>query len=367
MALALALAAPAGAAVPPALSFEDAPEPTSPGAYDGSVEPRAPNSFQSYDFVIAPGQSVGKFVVDIQWQELDDDYDMHVYKVDNPGAAPNEVPGPLVGRSAGVGGEGTSETVIYSQLTPLEATTYRVFVDNWAATEPPGTPNWRGSVLFEEYKPLNERPVAALAGPSSAKAGESLTLDASGSRDVDGTSLRFAWDFDENGSFETDGGATPTISRVLPIGRHIVSVRVMDEAGAAGFASKRVSISQGQAAQDCRLDRASARKARASRRGIVRLKLFCPDAQAFRGVLRLETARRVRTRGRSKRAALGSGRFSFKPGDRLRPVDVKLSRRGLATLRRLGGTRVVATASLKLASGATSKSGFRFLLAPPRR
>ena len=51
-------------------------------------------------------------------------------------------------------------------------------------------------------------PTAAIAivGPSTVKPNQSVTFDASASSDADGTIVKYEWDFDGNGTFETDGG-----------------------------------------------------------------------------------------------------------------------------------------------------------------
>ena len=59
----------------------------------------------------------------------------------------------------------------------------------------------------------NREPVAALSvSPARVAGGKPVTFDASGSRDPEGLQLRYSWDLDGNGSFETDGGTTPTIT-----------------------------------------------------------------------------------------------------------------------------------------------------------
>ena len=67
---------------------------------------------------------------------------------------------------------------------------------------------------------LNDAPSVSAGGPYSVDEGSSITLTASGS-DPEGGTLTYAWDLDDNGSFETpgqsvafsrdDGPATPTV------------------------------------------------------------------------------------------------------------------------------------------------------------
>jgi YD repeat-containing protein len=61
----------------------------------------------------------------------------------------------------------------------------------------------------------NSPPVAQIADPGVGATGRSLTLDASGSTDSDGTITNYAWDLDNNGTYETDGGTAPTLQHTF--------------------------------------------------------------------------------------------------------------------------------------------------------
>src|ERR687888_582798 len=88
---------------------------------------------------------------------------------------------------------------------------------------------------------LNDPPAAGAGGPYAAAEGSSILLSASGS-DPEGGPLSYAWDLDDNGSFETpgqsvtysalDGPATPT-----------VKVQVTDNGGLTDIAQAAVDIS----------------------------------------------------------------------------------------------------------------------------
>jgi predicted extracellular nuclease len=88
---------------------------------------------------------------------------------------------------------------------------------------------------------LNDPPSADAGGPYTVAEGSSITLSASGS-DPEGGPLSYAWDLDDNGSFETpgqsvtysalDGPATPT-----------VKVQVTDNGGLTDVAQAMVDIS----------------------------------------------------------------------------------------------------------------------------
>ena len=88
---------------------------------------------------------------------------------------------------------------------------------------------------------VTEPPAAALdATPASPLTGQQVTLDASGSDDVDGTIERYDWDFDGDGDFDaTTTQPTTTTSYALP-GARTVRVRVVDNQGATAIATDTV-------------------------------------------------------------------------------------------------------------------------------
>jgi hypothetical protein len=64
-------------------------------------------------------------------------------------------------------------------------------------------------------------------------------LDASPSRDPDGSIVKYEWDLDSNGSYEVDTGATPTVTHtfealtgLVDVSNRLVRVRVTDDKGA---------------------------------------------------------------------------------------------------------------------------------------
>jgi hypothetical protein len=73
--------------------------------------------------------------------------------------------------------------------------------------------------------------------------GKQVTFDASGSTDPEGLQLRYAWDLDGNGSFETDGGTSPTVTRAYR-GTTTFSARVQvtDPHGASAAAGAPVRV-----------------------------------------------------------------------------------------------------------------------------
>src|SRR5205823_10774164 len=92
----------------------------------------------------------------------------------------------------------------------------------------------------------NLRPVAALViSPSAPDVGALVTLDASGSSDPDGAVMRYRWDLDGNGDYETPG-TEPTISRAYATaGTLTLGVRAFDNDGDFGELRKSVTIGPG--------------------------------------------------------------------------------------------------------------------------
>ncbi|HEX2103200.1 MAG TPA: PKD domain-containing protein [Solirubrobacteraceae bacterium] len=91
----------------------------------------------------------------------------------------------------------------------------------------------------------NAAPVAAVTASSLTPAnGADVTFDAGGSGDTDGGTIsRYQWDLDGDGVFETDGGATPTITRSFTTpGGVTVRVRVTDDESATAVASVTLNV-----------------------------------------------------------------------------------------------------------------------------
>lgn len=78
----------------------------------------------------------------------------------------------------------------------------------------------------------NAPPVADAGGPYSADEGGSTVLDASNSSDPDGDVLTYAWDLDDNGSFESAGSAPTFSAATLDNGTYPVALKVCDPSGA---------------------------------------------------------------------------------------------------------------------------------------
>ena len=106
------------------------------------------------------------------------------------------------------------------------------------------------ATIAEHYEShgTNRRPVAAFAGPTTAKPGQQVTLDASASSDPDGSIVDYQWDLDGNGSFETDTGSTPTATHTYSAeGSVNVGLRVTDNQTGTDAVTHSLSIIANQA------------------------------------------------------------------------------------------------------------------------
>ena len=111
----------------------------------------------------------------------------------------------------------------------------------------------------------------------------------------------------------------------------------------------------------------SRRNLRASRRGVVRVRVACKQATPCNGTLRLSV--KARRGARAKRATIARRRFAIPAGRRV-ALKVRLTKRGRALLRAKRRLRVEAFAKLRAVPGAntrglTAKTFFR--VAAPRR
>jgi hypothetical protein len=104
-----------------------------------------------------------------------------------------------------------------------------------------------GNVRPSEERSFNvsAAPTASFTiAPLRALVGRNVTLDASKSSDSNGSIVNYAWDLDGDGSYETDGGASPLMVTSYPKPQTVnVGLRVTDNDGVTGAASGQVVIS----------------------------------------------------------------------------------------------------------------------------
>jgi hypothetical protein len=90
----------------------------------------------------------------------------------------------------------------------------------------------------------NRPPVAAIsAAPAVVAPGRPVAFDASGSTDPESQQLRYDWDLDGNGSFETPGGTSATMTHAYAGSTTVTArVRVSDPHGATAVAGALVHV-----------------------------------------------------------------------------------------------------------------------------
>ena len=102
----------------------------------------------------------------------------------------------------------------------------------------------------DDLRPLRQQrrqrpPARQLQSSRDRKAGETVQFDASASKDLDGSIVKYEWDLDGNGSYETDTGTTPSASRSYAGAASInVGLRVTDNAGNTGSAARTLTVEE---------------------------------------------------------------------------------------------------------------------------
>lgn len=97
----------------------------------------------------------------------------------------------------------------------------------------------------------NTAPTASVtASSTTVTTGETVTFDASGSSDSDGSIARYEWDFTSDGTVDASGQTV--IHSYTSVGDYIVILTVTDDAGATASATTTISVqSEGGGGTDC--------------------------------------------------------------------------------------------------------------------
>jgi YD repeat-containing protein len=95
----------------------------------------------------------------------------------------------------------------------------------------------------------NARPVARFTTtPNPAKPGQTVTFNGSTSSDPDGSITKYEWDLDGNGSYETNTGTTPTVTKSYATEGNVdVSLRVTDNQTGTDTETHTVNVVANQA------------------------------------------------------------------------------------------------------------------------
>ena len=221
------------------------------GDAPGTVDPiaaRPPNTYETFEIVLPDGSRHSRLDASIGWKDRRIDLDLSVYRTDATGRAV----APPVARSALK--SSASERAVYAPSgTTVEPGRYLVVVDNVCSSDsdprPAGAPScgigtdvpneddFEGTVTLG-----NQAPSVTLTGPATVRAKETTTFRAE-AHDADGTISTYLFDFDGDGTYELDSDGMPEASTIFPTrGPRTIGVQVLDDQGAAAFATLSVNV-----------------------------------------------------------------------------------------------------------------------------
>ena len=90
---------------------------------------------------------------------------------------------------------------------------------------------------------LNSPPFAVFTALSSVIVNQQVSFDASGSNDTDGTIVGYRWDFNGDGTFDTDWlNVSVTTNTFSSVGSSIVTLEVKDDGNATGSFSTTIGV-----------------------------------------------------------------------------------------------------------------------------
>jgi YD repeat-containing protein len=137
---------------------------------------------------------------------------------------------------------GTNPKVSHSYSAEGEYTVRLRVTDNGGATD----------TAVRTLTIINNLPPTAsfTANPPVIVKGGEITFDGSGSSDPDGTIAKYEWDFDGNGTYETNGGSNPVIGHIYTTpGSYTVGLRVTDNGGKTATTTRPVSVNSGEVSE----------------------------------------------------------------------------------------------------------------------
>jgi VCBS repeat-containing protein len=175
----------------------------------------------------------------------DDDYQTDedvVLTVDAPGVLANDTDGnsdPLTAVLLTAPVHGTLNLAADGSFTYTPATDWSG-TDTFTYKASDGTLESSPATVTLTVEPVNDAPAADAGGPYTADEGTAVTLMGAGN-DVEGDTLSYAWDLDNDGTFETPGQA-PALTAPDGPATLTVFLRVTDSGDAVGTASATVSV-----------------------------------------------------------------------------------------------------------------------------
>jgi hypothetical protein len=196
-----------------------------------------------------------------------------------------------------------------------------------------------------EFQPGPRAPrAAASAAPAAVLTGDPVTFDSAGSCDADADAVSFQWTFN-------DGGGAPgaSVQRTFSTpGLHFGTVTVTDSTGRSASATAAVRV----AFPPFNGVTIAGGKVRASKKGVLKVKLSCPPSTAGACIGTL---------------SLDGGKTSFSiPRGVPRTVSVKLPKRSLRALRKKRKQKLTATVAAHDANGTPRTTKLKLTLLAPR-
>ena len=219
----------------------------------GTVDPlaaRQPDSYETFAITVPEETRHSRLEASIGWQDERVDLDLTIYRANAAGRPA----APALARSTAK--RSSSERAAYAPSgTTVEPGSYVVVVDNVCSRasdpQPPGAApcsapdtiadedDFEGTVTLG-----NQAPQVTLAGPASVRAKETATFRATAT-DADGTIAAYLFDLDGDGTYELDSDGNPEAAIAYATrGRRTVGVQVLDDSGAAAFATWQVNVTR---------------------------------------------------------------------------------------------------------------------------
>jgi PKD domain len=232
-----------------------------PGDPPGTTDPLAArqlNSYETFAVTVPEDTRHSRLEASIGWQDARVDLDLTIYRANAAGRPA----APALARSTAK--RSTSERATYAPPgAPVEPGRYVVVVDNVCShasdPQPPGAgvcaapdtipdeDDFEGTITLG-----NQAPRVTLTGPASVRAKETATFRATAT-DADGTIATYLFDLDGNGTYELDSDGMADVTTVFPTrGPRTVGVQVLDNSGAAAFATFAVNVTRAARKPDTR-------------------------------------------------------------------------------------------------------------------
>jgi hypothetical protein len=215
-----------------------------PGTAD-PIAARPANTYETFPVDVPEGSRHSRLDASIGWKDERIDLDLTVYRTDSTGRAV----APALARASSKGTD-TERAVYAPSGGVVEPGRYLVVVDNVCSRDGeaagcavganiPDEDDFTGTVTLG-----NQAPSVTLTGPASVRAKETATFRANAT-DADGTIATYLFDLDGNGTYELDSDGMADVTTVFPTrGPRTVGVQVLDNSGAAAFATFAVNVTR---------------------------------------------------------------------------------------------------------------------------